>query len=234
MDTQVIVITHNNLIYLKLMIEQLESYNLKNITILDNCSDDEKMIKYLNDIKYKKILLKENLGPHAFYKNEIYNQLDNIFIVTDPDLLFNENLPKNFVEILINLSDKYKTSKIGPALSINDHEDFFQYRDYFHNMTIYQWESQFWRKRIDDEYELYEAGIDTTFFLHNKKYGWRGKEIRVAGNFTFKHLPWYIKKWHKYDLPLIERWNMYKNVSRWSTTGKFINRYLEENNIKFD
>ena len=59
--------------------------------------------------------------------------------------------------------------------------------------SIKDWESVFWTKRVeDDEYELYEAGIDTTFALVNKKYP-GGKSIRVAGNFTARHIPWYVK-----------------------------------------
>ena len=35
--------------------------------------------------------------------SNIYNSLPDKFILTDPDLQFNENLPNNFIEILIEL-----------------------------------------------------------------------------------------------------------------------------------
>lgn len=63
---------------------------------------------------------------------------------------------------------------------------------FIYNKTIQQWERGFWKKRLNDpDYELYEADIDTTFCLINKNY-LNKKSVRIAGNFTVKHLPWYI------------------------------------------
>ena len=59
--------------------------------------------------------------------------------------------------------------------------------------NIYDWESQFWNNKIiDKNYELYKANIDTTFCLINNNYINNGtSNIRIAGEFTAKHLPWY-------------------------------------------
>ena len=124
------------------------------------------------------------------------------FILTDPDLKFNKNVPTNFIEILSNLSDKYESSKIGLALDICDDEKMYQSIDYFNNKTICEWEKQFWKNKIEDsEYELYSASMDTTFCLINKK-NINKKSIRVAGNFTAKLLillkiigVWNVKKY---------------------------------------
>jgi hypothetical protein len=76
------------------------------------------------------------------------------------------------------------------ALSITDFEKMYD-TVYVHGINIYQHESQFWTNKIEDSsYELYYADIDTTFCLINKNNN-NNRNIRVAGNFTAKHLPWY-------------------------------------------
>ena len=64
--------------------------------------------------------------------------------------------------------------------------------------NIKEWETQFWINRIPhDKYELYHAVIDTTFTLVNWNYFAEPNNcnvyrcIRIAGNFTCIHLPWY-------------------------------------------
>ena len=112
--------------------------------------------------------------------------------MSDPDLELNKNLPDNFVDILYELSNKHKIYKVGFALDISDHENFLSCETY-NGASIHNWEKQFWGNKIEDEYELYNANIDTTFSLINKKYfnGNHHEAIRIAGNFTAKHLPWY-------------------------------------------
>ena len=71
------------------------------------------------------------------------------------------------------------------------------------------------RRIENDEYELYDSNLDTTFCLINNKYKGVNKcsGIRVAGNFTAKHLPWY-KDYSKNNIPQDET-DFYKknNVS---------------------
>jgi FkbM family methyltransferase len=143
----------------------------------------------------------------------------------DPDLKLNENLPSNFVEILSDLSDTYKTSKIGFALDISDSDKFYKIDNYAGDKSIREWEKQFWENKIDDpNYELYNSIIDTTFCLIDKSNG--DYQIRVAGNFTAKHLPWYIES---------EVYNVYENYINTtntngsiSTISKIIKSYIED------
>jgi len=112
------------------------------------------------------------------------------FILTDPDLEFNSNLPIHFIEELVALSNIYKSNKIGFALDISEPNKMYT-GIYHNNKDICAWEAQFWSNKIpNSEYELYIANIDTTFCLINKRN--TGNNIRVAGRFTAKHLPWYI------------------------------------------
>jgi FkbM family methyltransferase len=96
--------------------------------------------------------------------------------------------------------------------------------------TIYDWESQFYQNKINDDiYELYDASIDTAFCLVNKKYEYNDYNVRIAGNFTAKHLPWYIEN---------EIYNIYENYKRSinantiSSISKTIKEDIENNCLK--
>jgi hypothetical protein len=208
-DIPVVVICWNNLTFIKNFVNQLKKY--KNpIILLDNNSTYEPLLNYYNEIKQElkdKItinLLDENYGHTVYLK--LKHILPKIFILSDPDLELNINMPENFAEIFLNISNKYKSYKVGSALSIEDHNDFIDCPNYTNNQSIYDWESQFWTKAIQcDNHELYEANIDTTFCLVNNNY--YRNNIRIAGNFTAKHLPWYkdyIK--NNFETSEIEHW----------------------------
>ena len=199
MDIPIIIVCYNNYLYVKHTLEQILKINkeyYKNIQILNNKSTCLNTINFLSRVDVKVINNIDNTGPWITeYKNKhIYDDLPNKFIVTDPDLMLNENIPNNFIEILSNLSDKHGTNKIGFALNISDFENFYKDTNYCESLSIYDWEKQFWESKIhDDNYELYHASMDTTFCLINKDNMSKDYQIRIAGNFTAKHLPWYIE-----------------------------------------
>jgi hypothetical protein len=197
---------------------------------MSTCSDT---IAYLHNVDVKVINNVGNFGPWITPTNnrQIYDLLPDKYIITDPDLKFNPNIPSNFIEILASLSDKYKTSKIGFALDITDHEKFYPTTEYMTNLSIREWESQFWENKINDdtcEYEIYKADIDTTFCLMNKVNIEAGidLQIRVAGNFTAKHIPWYIEN---------EVYNVYNNymsntnTTHISTISRIVLPYINAN-----
>jgi FkbM family methyltransferase len=233
----IIIISFNNYKYVENTINQLDKINkeyLKHIIILDNNSNDIDTIEYLKNLNYKIIYNNENNGPwiDTFYNIHIYNELPEKFILTDPDLEFNKNLPSNFIEILLELSDKYGCHKIGFALDISDYDKMFNFT-YVENETIQGWESKFWENRINDEieYELYYANIDTTFCLINKNTPKLYEQIRVAGNFTAKHIPWYIDN-KIYNI--YERYINAKKLNKFSTISRLIIPYIENNYFKIN
>jgi hypothetical protein len=215
MDIPIIVVCYNNYLYVKNTLEQILKINpeyYKNINILNNNSTCLDTLKFLNDVDVKIINNKENTGPwvDTLRNRHIYDTLPNKFILTDPDLKFNENISSNFIEILSRLSDFYGVEKIGFALKISDFENFYS-GVYHMNETIADWEKQFWRfPIINDTYEMYNAMIDTTFCLCNKNFA-NGTCIRVAGNFTAQHLPWYVDN---------DICNLYENYSYCLKSGQ--------------
>ena len=127
----IIIICYNNYKYVENTIKQIVKINdkyLKYVKIMDNCSTCIDTINYLKSVNCYVIYNKENKGPwiSPTCNQHIYNMLPDKFIITDPDLEFNENLPNNFIEILVYLSDKYNSKKIGFALDISDYDKMFQ------------------------------------------------------------------------------------------------------------
>ena len=168
------------------------------IIILDNKSGYLPIFDYYNELKNElkdKIdirLLDQNYGHNVYLT--LKDTLPNIYILSDPDLELNKEMPSNVGEILLKLSDKYKKYKVGLALDISDKDKYIKCSNYTSEKSIIEWESQYWQNKIDDtEYELYNVHIDTTFCLINNYYynGNKFDAIRVAGIFTAKHLPWY-------------------------------------------
>jgi hypothetical protein len=217
---------------------------------MDNYSTCTDTINFLKDIDVDVIYRKANTSPQVSkqYNTDVYDMLPDKFILTDPDLEFNVALPNNFVEILSNLSDKYNSYKIGFALDISDFDKMYPGK-YFLDYNIYNWENNYWQKRItDQEYELYTADIDTTFALINKKNIHNIKirvtgnllakhlpwyidnkiniQIRVAGNFLAKHLPWYID--NKIN-NLYETYILYQQQTKISTIKNMIINFIEQN-----
>jgi FkbM family methyltransferase len=165
--------------------------------------------------------MNNNYGHNVWKRPEIWAELPEYFIITDPDLELNKNLPDNFIDDLLFLSNHYKASRVGFSLDISDNENMYK-GIYFGNVyTIYDWEKRFWVNKCPQINDLicYYSEIDTTFFLGCKS-RFNNPHIRVAGNFTAKHLPWYPEN----NLMLGMKWlnEMYSIENTTSTTGKLI------------
>jgi GT2 family glycosyltransferase len=238
MDIPIIIVSYNNYKYVENTIRQIKKVNenyLKNIIVMDNCSTCDETIKYLDVItdSLKVIRNKTNEGPWVspVRNRGIWETMPEKYILTDPDLEFNENLPSDFIEQMVKLSEKYDTSKIGFALRIDDYSQIYQ-EIYFQGKTIVDWENQFWINKItsETEYELYRGEIDTTFCLTTKskqdgKNWFAGNMIRIAGCFTARHLPWYID----YGiLSMQEKYDMYSKQTKISGTSKIIMEYIDK------
>ena len=188
-----VIIGYNQYTYIKNMVSQLEKYT-KDIVVIDNNSNYPPLNDYYNnDFKYSLLRQKKNYGHSVYRQNWVKNITGDVFILTDPDLQFNKNLPNNFIHDLINISNYYQSGRVGFALLI-DSDDIRQ--DVTHaGYKIKDWENRFWQHKLsyppNPNFELYSAEIDTTFFLCNRKYN-DNNHIRIAGDYTCIHIPWHL------------------------------------------
>jgi hypothetical protein len=198
MDIPIVIIAYNNYTFVKNFVNQIKNITNK-VIIFDNASTYPPQLEYYNELekedkdKYEICRFTENHGHNVCYK--FIDTLPDVFCMSDPDLLLNPQMPINVAEHLLAISEKFGSGKVGLALDISDHHLFIKENNY--GGLVYNIESQYYspeKKILEDPYELYIAGIDTTFCLINKKYDIsmsHFKNIRVGGVFTAKHLPWY-------------------------------------------
>lgn len=186
----IIINNYNRYTFLKELIESLETREYRNIYIIDNNSTYLPLLDYYAQIPYKVFKLNKNLGYLALWKSNIYKLFKNqYFVYTDSDIVLSKECPKDFLNYFLSLMSVYpRASKIGCALSIKDLPDHYKNKN-----KVIEWESKFWKKEIKKN--IYKAPIDTTFALYRPNV--KGPaynhdfNIRVGGEYTAKHLPWY-------------------------------------------
>lgn len=201
----VFIISFNNGIYVENMVNQLINYSISPIIIDNNSSDPatkDILVQLKNAKKIKVIHCPINFGHKVLFYDAIYQKLPNRFACTDPDLQLNPELPQNFLEIFSRVSDEFKAFKAGMALSINHSMRSIQIIKkskypfkFLKKYQIVDWEKKFWTRKLESSMnlEVYDAAIDTTFFVANKNFfdGNLFDGIRVAGDFSAIHLPWH-------------------------------------------
>jgi peptidoglycan/xylan/chitin deacetylase (PgdA/CDA1 family) len=201
-DIPVLICSFNNVTYLRGMVRQLRARGLSNIIIVDNASTAGETQDYLDAVAAttKVVRLRANLGPRDIFLSEAaYARLPDLFCVTDPDLEFNPDLPVDFLEELVELTERFHVGKAGFALDIANRDamrdEMFEING--GNYRIWEWEEQFWQTEVGTTSggdPVYRADIDTTFALYHKRYFKRSSPfdaVRAAGRFTCRHLPWY-------------------------------------------
>jgi len=225
MSLPVLIISFNNHEFAANTVAQLERFGIEDIVVVDNASDREETRAWLDSLRHRVIRNAGNYGHLCWARPEIYDTLPDRFCVTDPDLQFHPALPADFLSVLCELSERHGAMKVGFALDLSDADGMFQYPDYHLGQSITQWEAKFWHHRMEAEsLEVYRAEVDTTFHVFNKL-GDPKVQLRVAGCYTAKHLPWYLEN------PVIPREGMtalYRNASRVSTIARFHLRHEQE------
>jgi len=198
----IIIINFNQLYFLKIQVSNYLNRGFKNVIILDNASTYQPLLEYYQTIKHSVeiVYLNKNWGHMVFFENkEIYNKYSKgFFVISDSDIIPNDNLPDNFLSMMIDvLLDKYDSiTKVGWALDIKSIPDTYSNKE-----KVINWEKRFWKTKIDISIreEAYLAEIDTTFALYKPNYNLQDyspwdffKAIRIGGNYTAKHGGWYI------------------------------------------
>lgn len=212
-----VIIAFETYTFIKQFIDHVAKY-FNTVIIIDNNSKYPILLEYYDTLekqdsnKYKIHRLPVNHGHTVYLKNIV--ELPPVYVLSDPDLQLNPNIPDNFVSELYSLSNTYRAYKVGFALEL-DEAAFI--KDMGVNTFLVNSQQPYWSIEIcklNNKEPVYKAPIDTTFCLINNNYktnrGWkRGLHLRVAGCYTCKHLPWY-ENYVQDNMPL-EEYNYWKN-----------------------
>lgn len=212
----IIIISFNQLFYLRQLVEFLQSKGYHNIVIIDNKSDYQPLLEYFDQIQdtVKIYRLQKNYGHRVFWKvPEIYEQYrGGYFAVTDPDVVPREDCPGDFMLQFKKILDRNLfIKKAGFSLELEDIP-----QTHPHRQTIVEWELQFWKDK--DSHGDYKAIIDTTFALYRPEKGifrWTAffRGIRTKRPYTARHGGWYIDPLNLTD----EQRHYYKKANSSST-----------------
>lgn len=189
----VLIIAYNLSTFVEKMVDQVQKYT-KDIVILDNASFFPPLLNYYEtSYPYSLFRMDRNYGHTVCEKKCLENIVAPRHFLTDPDLCFNPCLPDTFMKDLQAIQDNFQIRRVGFALDIfsDDINENLFLNDL---VSVKEWESGFWDKKLVMEsrpdLELYQASIDTTFCLIDRRYK-VDSGIRVGGNYTCKHIPWH-------------------------------------------
>jgi hypothetical protein len=190
----IIIISFNQLCFLKQLIDFLRKCKYTNIIVIDNNSTYEPLLDYFDTIESSVTLyrLKENYGHLVFWKNmELYKKYSKgYYVVTDPDIVPVENCPEDFVLHFKRILDKnLHVTKVGFSLKMDDIPDSNP-----NKQKVIDWESQFWLNKTDEGNFI--SPIDTTFALYRPNYEHKHSTfydaIRIKWPYQAIHGGWYL------------------------------------------
>jgi len=215
-----IIPTFNCKTYLKMMLEQAKG---EDFIIIDSCSTSEDMIEYLEEISKDHLVVRksENTGPNDYYDNIfLWKWLPEKFVISDPDIGFNPQMPHNYLDMMEDLSFETKAFKVGLALDIWLEDKTLLDMVGPTGLSVFEFESRYWERSVENTLGLtvYAAPTDTTFCYVNKNY-FQGEPhgyangVRIAGDYTAQHYGW----WTKPPITAEEQKTYYETTKSYST-----------------
>lgn len=182
---KVVINNRNRLSTTKKMVEDLLSRNTQGIIIIDNASTYPPLLEWYNTLPSEvDIRMFKNEGHLALFSTGLIHEIkEDWCIYTDSDIQLNPNMPVNYQEQMLDVANTLNCHKIGVALSINDIPDH-----YWLKAQVLRNEDRWWHEETLPT--IYKAHTDTTFCFIKKVDQF--DSYRMAGDFTAKHMPWYI------------------------------------------
>lgn len=184
-DIPIFINNKEHLTDLKGLVSDLHTRGYTNIHIMDNASTYPPLLEYYKESGLN-VHYFSNYGDKCLWNSGLINDFSSypFIILTTSDIRLNPNAPDNFVDLMIEKYNQYpEYGKVGLALAL-DFETKSNYQKW-----SYDWELQFWQNKLEDG--VYQADVDTTFCLF-KPGPHQYKAIRLAGDFTSRHMTWYI------------------------------------------
>ncbi len=193
----IIIISFNQLFYLKRLIDFLQRQKYTNIIIIDNNSTYPPLIDYFKTISSTVTIhrLNNNIGHLVFWENQaLFNKYSKgYYAVTDADINPDENCPGDFILHFKKILNQNKDiTKVGFSLRIDDIPDTNKNKN-----AVLNWESKFWKNKDTDG--NYIALTDTTFSLYRPRYRYEKRKkssfyhaIRTNVPYIACHGGWYL------------------------------------------
>lgn len=188
-DTPIFVISFNRVHALRQLIDWLKRASMTRITILDNHSTYDPLLRYYETLEdVQMIVLPQNEGHDVFWNRGYHLHQDSRFIVTDPDVVPDANCPLDLVLRMHQIADRYEPAKVGPGIRIDNLPNHYHLKELMLCSERGYWDEG---SRVPQG-DAFFARIDTTFALYEPGAGkWDNNHIRLDFPYVVEHLPWY-------------------------------------------
>ena len=171
------------------LVDWIEKSGQERIYFIDNESTYPPLVEYLHDTEHNHIPTGSNHGHTVMWTQRLFEKYcpGEYFILTDPDVIPDENCPDDAYDHIRGLLDDWENiTKVGFSLRIDDLPDHYPLKAH-----AIAHESNFWGA---DENGIMFQPIDTTFAM----YKWRGHKyhdispsIRTSPPYQARHMAWY-------------------------------------------
>lgn len=180
----VVINNRDRLTTTKKLVEDLLNRNTISIWIIDNESSYPPLLDWYARLPEEVTLFRyHNIGHWALWSSGLVEKIEEDWcFYTDSDIELNPNMPLEYQSYMLDIAHRYNIDKIGAALAIHDLPDHYSLKQ-----QVLQNEEGWWVEEVEPN--IYKADTDTTFCLIKKVDQF--ESLRVAGDFTCKHIPWY-------------------------------------------
>lgn len=218
-DIPIILNNFNRLSTTKKLADDLYNLGYTNIHILDNNSTYPPLLEWYRTSPYRIKHTGANHGQLSIYNSGYINEFSGWVAYSDSDIELNSLTPRGFIEKMTEIAEKHNMLKCGLALRIDDLPTTR------YGLYIQREEAKFWTNPIG--HDIYKAHVDTTFSVIKVGQPFQYESLRLAGNYTARHIPWYLD----YDnLSEEEIYYIEHCSSEFSTTKRFVDSVsLQEN-----
>lgn len=186
MNDPIVINNRDRLTTTKKLVKDLNKLGYTNVIILDNDSSYPPLLQWYEENPCRVVRLLENMGQLAIFNSGLINEwVSGSWIgYTDSDIELNPNTPPDFLQTLQKIGDKYGVNKVGLALRIDDIPDNTE-----NQRWVKQWEARFWEYMIEPL--VFRGEVDTTFGIIKVGQPFQYHALRVGGDLTCRHIPWY-------------------------------------------
>lgn len=197
---------------LRLVVDWLERAGHEEIWLIDNASTYEPLLDFLRHSSHHVIHLEHNFGHRSPWLSGAVQRhaRGRHFIVTDPDVLPDDDCPLDAAQRFRELLDRYPDlHKAGFGLRIDDLPEH-----YAHSDEVRSWERRFWTEELEPG--VYRADIDTTFALYRPmRRHLESHAVRTGFPVVARHLPWYLDSSNLSEEDLYYREHADPIISNW-------------------
>lgn len=198
---------------LQQVIDWCERAGLDEIWLIDNASTWPPLVDFLDQTSHHVVRSPVNLGHRSPWLTGTVQRhaRGTFFIVTDPDVVPDDQCPLDVVDHLTELLQRHPDiDKVGLGLRIDDLPDQYPLAD-----AVRAWEARFWQDEVEPG--VFRADVDTTFAVYrplNRRHE-ENRALRTGAPYVARHLPWYADPARLTDEDRYYRAHADPTVSNW-------------------